>query len=129
MGAIVAAMALAGCSDGGEETVSAARAPAEIARMVDSLERATREGDYAAICDELFSAEARERAGGDDCESLLAEDAEGVTRPRLTLRSIEIDGDRAEARVRTAARGQTPADETIVFVREGGGYRISGLGG
>jgi hypothetical protein len=126
--AVVAAAALGGCSLGGdEEPKPAGGAVSQVARAIGALERATRARDWAAICDELFSAAARRRAGGRDCALLLGETAGGVTKPSIRVLAIEFDGDRARTRVRTRSRGQSPVEDTIVLVREGGEWRVESL--
>ena len=122
---------LAGCSGGDSEgdPPPAEGAPRQVAEAIDRLERATRRRDFAEICDELLSKEARERAGGGDCTRLLRSTAGDVRSPDITVLSIRIEGDRADVRVRTTADGQAPVDETIQLVREGDGYRIAALEG
>lgn len=129
LAALGSCVALAGCSLGDDEEPSPASGAArEIGRAIEELERATRAGDWAGVCTELFSAAARERAGGTDCRRLLAETARDVERPEIRLLSIELEEDRARARVRTRADGQAPVEDTVVLVREGGEWRIEALG-
>ena len=110
--------ALAGCSLGHEEEPPPASGAArEIGRAIEQLERATRADDWAGVCAELFSAAARDRAGGADCRRLLAETAGDVERPEIRLLSIELEEDGARARVRTRAGGQAPVEDTVVLVR------------
>jgi hypothetical protein len=126
--ALAACAALAGCSLGGdEEPKPISGAPKEIARVVDELERATRTGDWAVICQDLFSAAAFARAGGRDCERLLEETAGDVHGADIRLMSIELEGKRARAAVRTRAEGQAPVEDTVVLVRERGEWRIEAL--
>jgi len=128
--ACITALALGGCSLGDDEEPKApGTATKEIVAAVEELERATREGDFAAICQDIFSADARVRSGGDDCETALAETGAGIERARLTVRAIELEEEGAEVRVSTRAEGQASVDETIVFVTEDGEYRIDALGG
>ena len=96
---------------------------------MDRLEQATAKHDYAFICDQLLSAAARERAGGDDCARLLTARAGEIRRPRIQVQAIEIDGARAQVRVRTTAGGQAATTDVIHLVREKGRFRISSLGG
>ena len=128
--ALLLAAALAGCSSGGtdDEPRPVEGAGKGVADAIARLEAATRERDYEAICDDLFTSSARRRAGGEDCSELLRSTAGDVRAPSLRVLSIRIEGDRAQARVRTRAQGQDAIEETIELVREGGGYRISALG-
>jgi hypothetical protein len=127
---VVAPVALAGCSLGGDEEPQAVKgAPRQVAQTVGALERATRTGDYRSICDRLFTASARRRAGGRDCPRLLGSTAEGLRGPRIQILGIDISGDRAKVRVRSRAAGQPPLVDTIVLRRERGSYRIDALEG
>jgi hypothetical protein len=121
-------LAVAGCSVGEEEKPKPVTgAPKQVAETVQALDSATRSRDFAEVCSELLTAEARRRAGGKDCESLLRSATSDLRRPRIELRSIVVKADKATARVRTHAKGQAPIDETIELVREGGEYRIAAL--
>ncbi len=109
-------------------------APAEIsgpakrvAQTVDRLETAVRARDYAAICAELLTPSARRRAGGARCPQRLEEGVGKPRRARIRVLSVELDGRRAEARVRTRADGQAPIDETLQLQRAGRGYRVAAL--
>jgi len=125
----LAGLALAGCSLGeDEEEPQAARgAPRQVAAAIDGLERATRRGNWAAICDDVFSKTARARAGGRDCERLLREQARDVRDPEIRVLEISIIDGRASVRVRTRSTGQARVEEVIQLVREGGEWRIDSL--
>jgi hypothetical protein len=128
---LLALAVLAGCSsdDSESDPPPAKGAPREVAQVIERLEEATRQRDFAAICKELLTQEARERAGGGDCIRLLRSTAADVRRPRISVLSIQIEGDRADVRVRSTAEGQGSVQETIRLVREGDGYRIAALDG
>jgi hypothetical protein len=126
---VVAPLAVAGCSLGAdEEPQPAPRAANEVAQTVFALERATRDRDFARICDELFTAAARRRAGGRNCARLLRSAARDVRRPSIRVLAISLKGDRATVRVRTRAAGQPPIDDRLKLVREQSTYRIEALG-
>jgi len=128
---LLSLVVLSGCAggDSGSDPPPAEGAPRAVTETIDRLERATIQRDFAAICDELLTSEARERAGGGDCIRLLRSTGAEVRRPEIRVLSIQIDGDRADVRVRTTAAGQAPVEETIQLVREGDGYRIAALDG
>ncbi len=130
---LLALAVLAGCSSDDSESAPppAEGVPVQVAKAIDRLEKATRRRDFAVICNELLTKEARERAGGDDCIRLLRSTAGDVRRPDISIVSIRIDGDRAEVRVRSTAQGQAVVEEVVQLVREGEGddYRIAALGG
>ena len=119
------AVALSGCGEDDPEPVKGA--PKQVARTIARLQLLTERKDFQVICRELFTADARRRAGGRDCPKLLAETGNDLRAPRIELLSVTIDGERARAKVRTSARGQAPVEDEIELVRERGGYRISSL--
>jgi len=127
----VALLALSGCSLGGDKEAPPARgAPSAVAATIQALDQDTRVRDYRDICYELFTAEARRRAGGKDCERLLRSAAADIRRPRIQILSIRLMGRRAVVRVRSSAANQRPLDDEVELVREPGrGYRISALAG
>jgi hypothetical protein len=126
--ATAAVLSLGGCSVGGDdEPKPATGAAREIAEVVAQLERATASRDYATICRDVFTEAARERAGGRDCERLLRSGAQGVRRPRIELRGIEIDGERATARVRTRAAGQATVGDALDLRHADGEWRVEAL--
>ncbi|MEX2252651.1 MAG: entry exclusion lipoprotein TrbK [Thermoleophilaceae bacterium] len=116
---------LTGCGEDDPEPVKGAAK--QVAATVARLELLTQRKDFQVICRELFTADARRRAGGDDCPKLLAETGNDVRAPRIELLSVTIDGESARAKVRTSARGQAPVEDQIELVRERGGYRIESL--
>jgi hypothetical protein len=123
-------LAPAGCSLGeDEEPRQATGAVREIAEVVRQLERATATRDFAAICNEIFTKGARERAGGSDCVHLLRSSAEGVRHPHIELRGIRIEGERATVRVRTRAAGQAEVRDALELRRQAGEWRIAALAG
>ena len=86
--AVAGLTTLGGCSLGAdEEPPQAVGPPAEIAAVVQRLERATAARDWRTICADVFTEAARERAGGDDCARLLGTAAAGVRRPAANLMS------------------------------------------
>ena len=118
---------LPGCLGGDDEAVPAGGAARSIATVVERLERATAKGDYATVCDELFTAAARERAGGPDCERLTRSAGEGIARPRIEIDAIEIEGARARVEIVTLAEGQAEVPDVLELRREAGGWRVEAL--
>jgi hypothetical protein len=126
--AMAAMLAPMGCSIGAdEEPQPAVGAPRAIAATVDRLERAIAASDYATVCDELFTAGARRRAGGGECARQLRSAAEGVTGPSIDLRGIRVKGERATVQVATAAEGQARVLDELQLRRERGRWRIEAL--
>ena len=127
--ATVVMLAPAGCLGGdAEEPRPASGPPGEVAAVVARLERAIAGRDFATVCGELFTAGARERAGGEECERQLSSAAEGVERPTIEIRRIDVKGERATVEVRTDARGQARVTDTLQLRREGGRWLVEALG-
>ena len=121
-------LAPSGCSLGGdEEAKPASGAPAQVAATVDRLERAVAERDFATVCDQLFTAQARKRAGGDECASQLRSAAEGVERPSIEIEAIDVEGNRATVRIQTEATGQARVSDELQLRREGGRWLVEAL--
>jgi hypothetical protein len=119
---------LTGCLGADEEAEPVGGAARDIAGVVERLERATAERDFATVCDDLFTAAARERAGGEDCERLTRSAAEGVARPRIEMQAIDIRADAARVEVTTHAAGQAEVPAVLELRREGGEWRVEALG-
>ncbi len=127
--AAVALLAPVGCSFGGdEEPKPVSGVPKEIAATVERLERAVADTDYRTVCDDLFTARARKRAGGAECATQLRSAAEGVRGPTIEIRGIDVNGDRARVRVSTKARGQERVTDTLDLRREGERWLVEALG-
>ena len=124
-------LTLTGCSLGAdEEPQRATGAPAEIAAVVQRLEHATAQRDWSTICADLFTAAARERAGGADCARLLREAAADVRRPEIEIRGIRVrEGGRASVNVRTSAAGQRTVSDVLELRDENGEWRVEALSG
>jgi len=119
----------AGCGGGGTSKPKPITGPAkQVAEVVQRFEKATARKDFTTICDDLLAASTRKQAGGAECPAVLEQRARGVSRPRIRIKAIEIQGDRAAVSVRTTAVGQASAADTISLVRENGGYRVLSLG-
>jgi hypothetical protein len=122
-------LASSGCSLGGDDEVKPASGPpAQIAATVDRLERAVATKDYDTICDRLFTARARKRAGGDDCARQLRSATEGVSHPTIEIEAIDVKGNRAAVKVRTEAEGQASLTDELQLRRQGGDWLVEALG-
>ena len=125
---MAAMLAPAGCSFGGDDDPEpAVGAPRAIAATVDRLERSIAAGDYATVCGELFTAGARRRAGGEDCAAQLRSAGEGVTRPTIELRGIDVKGERATVRVVTEAEGQARVADELRLAKRNGRWLVEAL--
>jgi hypothetical protein len=126
--AMAAMLAPMGCSLGDDEAPQpVSGVPKEIAATVLQLERSVAERDFTAICDRLFTARARQRAGGDECVVQLRSAAEDVRRPKIEIAGIELKGDRATVRVATKAEGQARVTDSLELRRERGRWLVEAL--
>jgi hypothetical protein len=126
--ATIVMLAPSGCSLGGDdEPKPASGAAAQVAATVDRLERAVEQQDFATICNRLFTAKARQRAGGDDCASQMRSAAEGVKRPRIEIQRIDVKDNRATVKVRTQAEGQALVSDDLLLQRESLRWLIEAL--
>jgi hypothetical protein len=126
--ATLAILAPVGCSIGAdEEPKPASGPPAAVAGAVERLERAIASKDFSAVCDELFTATARRRSGGDECAAQLRSAAEGVRRPSIDVHRITVAGDSATVEVTTRAEGQARVRDELRMRRVGGRWRVEAL--
>jgi hypothetical protein len=126
--AVAAFLAPVGCSIGADtEPQPVSGVPKEIAATVDRLERAIADRDFAEVCDRLFTNAARERAGGSACTGQVSAAAEGVRRPVIVIRGIEVTGNRATVKVATTAEGQARVIDTLQLRRQGGRWLVDAL--
>ena len=116
-----------GCLGGDDQAPPASGAPRAIAQVIDRLERASVRGDWASVCDDLFTEAARERAGGGDCARVTREAAAGIERPRIAITAISVRGATARVTVRTRAEGQAAVADVLQLRREGGEWRVEAL--
>ena len=127
--AVAAFLAPVGCSIGGDsEPKPVSGVPKEIAATVDQLERAMATGTTPTVCDRLFTAAARKRAGGADCAKQLTAAAEGVRRPAIEIRGIDVNGNtrRREGAPRPP-RARRRLIDTLELRREGGRWLVEAL--
>jgi hypothetical protein len=112
--AVAAMLAPMGCSVGAdEEPKPISGVPKAIVQTVDQLERAVARRDYEIICNQLFTATARKRAGGDECVIQARTAAEGLRRPSIEITGIDVKRDRASVEVATRAEGQARVIDTL----------------
>ncbi len=89
-------------------------------------ETASARKDYQALCDDVLAASyVRQTASsGLPCEVALRTALEDVKNPTLEVINVEVNGDRAAARVRGTAAGQVPAEDVYTLVREDDAWHI-----
>jgi hypothetical protein len=103
--------------------------PAEAVAVVTAFQRALASRDFATICDSLFSRRARAAAGGDDCQSVLAQATARIHRPSVQIRSVVLSrGGAATVGVLAGTASERPAADVIRLVRQRGRFRIASAG-
>jgi hypothetical protein len=118
--ALTLVLAAAGCGRSDER---------DVRDTLDAFAEATARKDYQRLCDELFSARLVEEVRQTvPCEVALRNSSLDDARdPKLTVRSVKVDGERATAQVATSAANQRPSQDTVQLVKESGEWRIQAL--
>ena len=118
------ALLVAGCGEGQSDEE-------QVRETVTELGRATEQKDYQALCDRILAPSLVEelKEVGLPCEVALQGALGEVEEPKLTIGKITVDGDRAQAEVRTSAAGQPPSQDVVELVRLEDDWRISALAG
>lgn len=102
----------------------------EVRATLDRYAKATRDKDYQALCDSLFSRDIVDglRSAGLPCEVALSSSTlKDLRNPQLAVLGVEVTGDQAAARARTSATGEVASVDTIRLVREDGDWHIDSL--
>ena len=129
LAAIAVAVAVIVPGGGDDEPAPVRGTPAEAVAAVDAFRRALAARDFATICDVLYSRRARAAAGGDDCQSVLAQATARIRRPSLQIRSVVLTrAGTAAVGVVARASGERPAPDVIRLVRQRGRFRIASAG-
>ncbi len=68
-------------------------------RALEAFRKALAARDFATICDVLYTTDAREAAGGDDCQSVLAQETAKLRDPRVEIVGLTVRGDSAVVRL------------------------------
>lgn len=100
----------------------------EVRETLDRFAAATRDKDYQELCDSLLATQLVERirSAGLPCEVALKLGLDRRRNPRLEVLGVELNGDRAAARVRTSAAAEVPSTDVLQLVEEDG-WRIASL--
>jgi ketosteroid isomerase-like protein len=118
--ALVAALATACGGESQEEEVRA---------TLDRFATATAGKDFQTICDDIFSPRLVDQFSQTiPCELALSRSSlNDAEKPTLRVLRVSVDGDKATARVRTAAENQPASEDDLGLVRENGEWRIISL--
>ncbi|HEX8051834.1 MAG TPA: hypothetical protein VF517_02510 [Thermoleophilaceae bacterium] len=125
---VVVIVAVAVIRDGDDGPPAVSGTPKEAVETVEAFRRALAARDFATICDQLYTTEAREAAGGDDCQSVLAQETAKLREPRVQIVGLTVRGETADVTVQASVRGQKPVQDTIRLAREKGRFRIASRG-
>jgi hypothetical protein len=126
--AAVAVGVIALVTNGGAGPSAAGSAtPQGAAATVHDFAQALQARDFNAICDDLFTAAARDAEGGSDCAATLGANSALLTNPRVHLRSVSIHGANATAVVYVREEHQPVMTEILQMSREDGQFKISGV--
>ena len=117
---VMLASALAACGRSDER---------EVRDTLEAFAQATAKKDYQRLCDDLFAEQLVEEVRRTvPCEVALKNSSLGDARdPKLVIRRITVDGDKASADVTTSAANQPASQDTVSLVREGDDWRIVAL--
>jgi hypothetical protein len=90
------------------------------------FEKASADKDYQTLCDDLLASSyvKQTASSGLPCEVALRTGLEDVKNPTLDVLTVEVNGDRAAARVRGTAAGQVPGEDVYTLVREDDSWKI-----
>ena len=102
--------------------------PKEAVDVVEAFRKALGSRDFATICDQLYTTEAREAAGGDDCQSVLAQETAKLRNPQMEIVGLTVTRDGADVQVQASVNGEKPVADTIRLVRQKGRFRIASAG-
>ena len=101
-------------------------------KVRDTLERfadATARKDFQTLCDDLFATKLVEEVRRSvACELALKNSSLGdAQKPKLEIRAVKVDGDRATADVTSSAANQPRSEDKVELIREGEEWRIISL--
>jgi hypothetical protein len=103
--------------------------PAEAIRTVQAFSLAIATRDFATVCDRLFTARARAAAGGDNCQSVLAQAAARLHAPTVRITTVVLErGGHATVGVTAGLAGRTPVADLIHLERTKRRFQIDSVG-
>jgi ketosteroid isomerase-like protein len=118
---VVTALAAAGCGRESEEE--------NVRATLQEFADATARKDYQALCDDIFATKLVEEVKRSfPCELALKRSSLGeAQKPKLEVRRVRVDGEKASADVTTSAANQPSSRDTVQLVQEEGEWRIIAL--
>jgi Domain of unknown function (DUF4878) len=98
-------------------------------KTVDRFGKAVADKDYQELCDNLLASnliDALEESGV-ACELALKTGFADVKNPKLAVKTVAVNGDKALVTVHSTASNQPPSDDTLSLVKQKGKWKISSL--
>ena len=98
-------------------------------KTVDRFGKAVADKDYQELCDKLLAAnliDALEQTGV-PCELALKTGFGAAKNPKISVKTVAVNGDKALVSVHSTAANQPPSDDTLSLVKEKGKWKISSL--
>ena len=118
---VAAVLALAAC---GKERPTEA-----VHKTVDRFGKAVADKDYQELCDNLLAANlisALEETGV-PCELALKTGFGNAKNPKIAVKTVAVNGNKALVSVHSTASNQPPSDDTLSLVKEKGKWKVSSL--
>ncbi len=126
LGAALCAGVLAGCGSA-VSTTGFSGAQHEVAQTIANLQTNATASNEKKICAEVLAASVVKSLGGaQGCEAAIKTQIGEIDNLEATVKSVSINGDSATAEVVAINEGRKHL-ETVVLVKEPGGWRISSL--
>jgi hypothetical protein len=118
---LVAVLTLAAC---GKE-----RATQAVRKSVDHFRSDVAKQDYSDLCKNVLADNLINslEGSGVPCELALKTGFSGVKDPKLAIKTIAVNGDRALVGVHSTASNEAPSDDTLSLIKEKGKWKISSL--
>jgi hypothetical protein len=118
---LVAALTLVAC--GKERPTQAVR------KSVDQFGKDVAAQDYTDLCKNVLATNliSALEASGVPCELALKTGLSSAKNPKLTIKTIAVNGNRALVSVHSTASNQSPSDDTLSLIKEQGKWKISSL--
>jgi hypothetical protein len=121
MALVVAVLTLAAC--GKEKPTQAVR------KGVDHFGKDVASHDYQDLCDNVLAANliAALEETGVPCELALKTGLGSAKDPKIAIKTIAVNGNKALVSVHSTAANQPPSDDTLGLVKEHGKWKVSSL--
>lgn len=121
----LALIAAAGCGNG------AATDETQVREVLSGFVTSVEKRDYQRLCDEIFAPKLLEglRSIGLPCEVAMRRSSLGsLQEPKLTVGKVTVKKVRADAEIKTSAKGEPPSSDTIRLEKVSGKWKVSAPG-